>query len=158
MLRKILLTSFLCSLCTLTISAQQVETPSGLIYTPENPQLEFNYLKTYPASPEEKGTIAAEEFPQSTTTYVYAEIEFKNLLYEKANKEYTISFKWRLANGKKVSEYITDFLIEKDWSSAYYYDSYGWDTPGKWPVGTHSVEVFINGKKIAVRKFKITRS
>lgn len=156
MLSKFLFFLILASFTAVSSYAQKsVETPTGWLYPKNNPELEFNYLKTYNKDPEKEGGIASDIFPQSTTSYIYAEIEFKNLLYNIRDQEYEFSFKYFTESGTRLGEYTTTFLSEKGWGTFYYYDSWGWDTPGHWPLGTHRVEVWINGVKFAVKKFTI---
>ncbi len=143
------------SLGTTGFAQNSVEIPMGWLFPPKNAELEFDYLKTYDKEPEKEGGLASDTFPQSTTTYVYAEIEFKNLLYKIRDQEYEFTFKYFLENGKRLGEYTTLYTFEKDWSVAYYSDSWGWSTPGKWPLGTHRVEVWLNGNKFAVKRFTI---
>lgn len=138
------------------LSAQSsVETPSGLLYTKEQPQLEFSYFKTYDKDPEAKGTLPKDVFSKSSLTFVYAELEMKNLLHQVRDQKVQLTFKFYLQGGELLGELSTTFLIEKEWAYAFYYDSRGWDDPGNWPVGTHYVEVWINNTKFAVKTFVV---
>jgi len=154
-----MLSKLFCVFClgiTATLCAHgTLETPSGLVYTKSEPQLEFNFFKTYDKEPEEKGAIAMELFPQETTTYVYAELEVKNLLHDVRDHEYKLTYKFYLENGKRLGETSTTFLVQKDWENAWYWESWGWESPGKWPLGKHRVEVWIDDVKFAVREFTV---
>lgn len=155
--KTILFASTLCIALTFDVNAQSsVETPSGLIYTKNKPQLEFEHLKTYASDPDQAGALPTDIFPRSTTTYVYGHIEFKNLLHNVRNHEYKLTFKYYLESGERLGEFSTTYTVEKDWEYAWYYDSWGWDTPGKWPLGTHALEVWVDDTKFAVKKFTVT--
>lgn len=154
MMHKLLITIYLIISSSL-FAQSSAETPSGLIYTNQNPQLEFESLKTYDKPPDESGALAQFVFPTLTTTFIYAKIMFKNLLYKKRDQEYKLTYKWYLENGQRLGETSSTYLVEKDWDYAWYYDAWGWDQPTKWKAGTHRVEVWVNDVKFAVRTFTV---
>lgn len=155
--KKTLLIALFFSLGTLT-AAHQTETPSGVIYP--TPVIEFSSFNIY-----DKETKSSDirpgspsTLPRSTTTYVYAEIELKNYLYQVRDQDVTLTFKYYLENGTLLTEFDTVFSIKRDWEFAWYYDSWGWEAPGNWPVGTHRIEVWIGGTRFVVKKFTISNN
>jgi hypothetical protein len=48
-----------------------------------------------------------------------------------------------------------DAYVEGDWASSYHGWSYGFDEPGNWEIGSYSVELHVEGKKIANEQFEI---
>lgn len=152
----------LCVASSAALSAQvtlDALTPSGDFF-PTNkagPYLEFSYFQTFAQAPTHDGEAVApvDEFPQSSTTLVFSEIELKNLLYGIEDRQYTLNFKYYLENGRLVDDYKTQATILSTWDYAWYYASWGWNQPGQWPLGTHRVELWIDGTRFAIKRFKI---
>ena len=133
-----------------------VRTPSGQVYTKENPRLEFNYLKTYNKPPKEAGSQAMETFPLSKTTFVYAQTELKNLLHGIRDEDYALTYKYIGEDGRQLSEFTINTTIKKEWETALFDGHWGWEEPGHWTPGKYRVEVWINKTKFAVKDCRVT--
>ncbi|MCB1111511.1 MAG: hypothetical protein H7A37_02520 [Chlamydiales bacterium] len=145
---------FVLAFSTLIATAEK----GDFIYTKENPQLEIQYFRTYDFEPKGEGaeTKNASQFPQSTTTYIYAMLDAKNLLYQVRDQEYKLTFKYYKGDNYLMGAFDTNFLVEKGWEYTYYYDSWGSDTPGEWEIGDYHVELWIGSTQIGDAKFSIT--
>lgn len=132
-----------------------VQTPSGPLYTKADPQLEFNYLKTFGKPPKEKNALPVEAFPRSTTTYVYAQTELKNLLQGVRDQDYALTYKYLRGDGRQLSEFTINTTIKKEWETALFDGKAGWDEPGHWKPGKYRIEMWINKTKFAVKEFTV---
>lgn len=123
-----------------------------------NEQIQLHQLSTYNMPPDSQDMTAMpkDTFARTKTTYVYGLFEVKNLLFQKEAKEYKQVFKFFQEGNILMGEVPTDFKVEKDWEFAWNYNGWGWQTPGHWPVGTHRIEVWIDGQKFAEKSFTIT--
>lgn len=144
------------------LAAQKIDdaglrTPAGRIYTSEDPRLEFSYFDTYdlPPNSTEERVFAKDRLNQATTSYVYAAVEVKNLLYKERDEEYKLTFKYFIKGRRLLGEFDFDMTVKKDWEYAWYFGRWGWESPGHWPAGAHTVEVWINDTLFAVREFMI---
>lgn len=111
---------FLLILSPLATQAQEISEsglrlPSGPIYTPQEPRLEFSYLETYDKPPDSKDeqVLAKDRMNQSTTTFVYVQIEMKNLLLGVRDQEYKLTFKYFIEGKELLGEYSTNFISQK---------------------------------------------
>jgi hypothetical protein len=54
-----------------------------------------------------------------------------------------------------VKRQVHQTSLQSDWTWSYHNNSYGWDEPGRWEVGSYQIDVFVEGKKVASGTFEI---
>ncbi len=94
-------------------------------------------------------------FPRSTARYINYEL---NLEYPAPQRriEFVIQAVWYDPDGEIFAEGSMDGYIESDWTSSHHASGQGWEEPGKWPVGEHTVELSVGGVLLATGSFEIT--
>lgn len=99
--------------------------------------------------------VYKDRFPQSTTRYVYSEVNFKNLLYGVRNHSHIVKFRYLKPDGSLFWEHKVNMTAKSSWSTFYQSSGCGWQTPGKWSVGTYTVEVWVDGEFLTKAYFSI---
>ena len=95
-------------------------------------------------------------FPQRTTRFVFAQLVFKNPLYEVG--EYVLPITTRYVNalsGHELAAIRNTLTFKADWPLLMHLESYGAVRPGLWQPGTYRVEVVINGKEVGRGTFYV---
>jgi len=123
-------------------------------------KIEIISFNTYDFEPSAPGSekYSSTSFPKSTTTYVYARVEFKNDLYNVQNQTYRFTYKFYDQNNRLMTAFDADFLVQKDWEYAYHYGSWGFTNAGLWDVGSYRAELWLGNTKIGDAKFNITNN
>jgi hypothetical protein len=97
----------------------------------------------------------ATRFPKSTARYINYQL---NLEYPPPERriEFVIKAVWYDPDGEIFAEGSMDGYIESDWTYSAHASGQGWEEPGKWPVGEHTVELSVGGVLLASGSYEIT--
>jgi len=95
------------------------------------------------------------DFPKSTTRYVNFLVEAKNLLYKNRVHKPLVFGKYYNPDGSLRGEAKVNVDIQPDWENAELWNAWGWENPGKWPVGTYRVEIWFGSAKVGEGTFRI---
>jgi len=96
----------------------------------------------------------ATRFPKSTARYINYELNLEYPPPERRN-EFVIQAVWYGPDGEVFAEDSMDGYIESDWTYSAHASGQGWEEPGKWPVGQHTVELSVGGVLLASGSFEI---
>ncbi|MFQ6069998.1 MAG: hypothetical protein ACE5LC_05665 [Candidatus Aminicenantales bacterium] len=107
------------------------------------------------ASPRQEERVYASFFPQGATRYVNYEIYIKNPYYQIKDYTYRIKAKYLKPDDTMMGEPEFVYTVPSDWDYGYLWQGFGWREPGNWETGTYVVEVFVEGKSIALSQFTI---
>ena len=96
------------------------------------------------------------QFPKSTTRYVYYEVLAENLLYRNRTHKPLLIGRYYKPDGTFFGEARLDKVeVLTDWDDAELWSGWGWDKPGNWSVGTYRVEIWFGNTKVAEERFTI---
>ncbi len=96
----------------------------------------------------------ARTFPSSSTRFIRWELELGHKA--PAQKTYFhIDAVWKDTQGLVIKKERKRFYIPVSDRSTYYNGAYGFAQPGRWRPGNYSVELFIQGKRVAAKEFMI---
>ena len=93
-------------------------------------------------------------FPMATTRYVYWEL---HLSYPESKEPMTFETEavYYKPDGTEMGRFTEESHTEAGWSSSWHTSGWGWDEPGKWPLGTYLVELYIERDLVASDTFEI---
>jgi hypothetical protein len=103
------------------------------------------------AGPIESRTYT-KRFPANTTRYVYTEITYRNKLYRIAGSSNRVIIQYSGAFDQQLKGVISPY---KEADTGLYWRGMGWTEAGKWPKGTFTVTVFLEGKQVGKAGFEI---
>ena len=137
--------------------------PTAPAATPEPewniPSLQANienlrFFEAPQQQPPREERVYSQRFAQSEARYIYYEI---NLAYPEHSQavDFALDVVYRNPDGSAFAEFTGNHRIEADWTSSWHSKGWGWDDPGKWPVGTYGVELYVEGELIATGSFEI---
>lgn len=133
-------------------------TPTSLYYPSDTPQLELLAISTYESGATQLPYGERDyrtEFPKSTTRYINWELALRNHAVNVQDHTYTITWKYYLPGGVYEGEGTAERSIGKDFSLPDLSEGRGWSSPGNWAIGTHRIEIYVNGTFFAEREFTI---
>ncbi len=117
--------------------------------------ISLQFFEASSNEPEKSKRRYKTEFNKATTRRIWAELSFKNLIYQKGNQEHKIEYIYYNPDGSQLCRMNKDFNIKPEWQTAWQGAAYGWETPGNWPKGTYRVKVFIDAKEVMAKSFSI---
>ena len=65
------------------------------------------------------------------------------------------SYWYRTGEQNSLFHYRNDLTLQPDWSTAYFFHSWGWQQPGNWATGTYQVDFYVQNQKISSGTFEI---
>ncbi len=123
--------------------------------------LKYKSLKIY-ASPEwmvDSKKKYRKVFDKSEITYLHSELAVYNKNFDTEDKHASIRIKaYNITNGNRIQicNLTKNILISKNDSIAYFYESWGVETPGGyWKAGEYECEAYINEEKAGSENFFI---
>lgn len=102
--------------------------------------------------------IYATVFPQTSSRFIWCEVEVRNLRHGKDHQPHTIRYEYYNPDGSLRGEMKGDFTIRKEWMVSWHQQGWGFHKPGQWPLGTYRVAVFMDDRPIGEREFTIAAS
>jgi serine/threonine protein kinase len=97
----------------------------------------------------------SKRFSKGTTRYIFTEIKYNNKLYGIAASSNPVMVEYNHSEGAfkhQLKGIISPLQEAKD---GIYWRGMGWTDAGKWPAGTYSVTVFIDGREAGKSRFEI---
>ncbi|WP_372371141.1 serine/threonine protein kinase [Candidatus Uabimicrobium sp. HlEnr_7] len=96
-------------------------------------------------------------FSLRTARYIYFEITFKNLLFQKRPNQVRAHGKYYTAQGQLIgTSNEISYIVEPNAQYAYITSSWGFNKPGLWRAGNFYIDVFVNDKSVGRAAFAIT--
>jgi hypothetical protein len=95
------------------------------------------------------------QFLKSEADRVYFELNLKH--NTPSYRTFTLTVIYYFPDGK-IHQFTSDHTREADWTTSWHTNSWGWDTPGNYPLGTYQVDIFVEGVKVATGNFEIVDS
>jgi len=94
-------------------------------------------------------------FSRQTTRYIFTEIKYNNKLYKISSS--TMGVVLEYSGGGGFGSYKLKGNIEslQEAADGIYSRGMGWSEAGKWPTGTYTVTVYIEGKQMGQSRFEI---
>ena len=90
----------------------------------------------------------ATHFLQSQTRYVGHELHLKHPLL--GNRyDFVIKAAYIRPDGSTLGNTSLNTRVEASWNTSAHATGWGWEEPGKWPVGKYTVKVFIDEREVA---------
>ncbi len=103
--------------------------------------------------PEEQ-RVYVDQFPQGSTMYVAWELNLEHLAPGQ-RADLVIDWTLRSDDGAINTSYQLDSYILADWTSSRHTNSAGWSIPGSWPVGSYTVDLYVDGSWVTSGSFTI---
>jgi hypothetical protein len=98
----------------------------------------------------------ANVFFTASARYISVEVRLDNLLYQKEDQEFPIKLVWRDSAGQEEGTQDGLVQIKSEWDSPRYTSNgWGYADPGKWSPGVYSVDVLLDGEKVANQLFMV---
>jgi hypothetical protein len=104
--------------------------------------------------PPREERVYGQRFAQSETRYLYYEINLEYGKHEQA-VEFALDVIYYNPDGSVRAEFTGNHRLEADWTSSWHTKGWGWDDPGKWPIGVYGVEMYVEGELVASDSFEI---
>jgi hypothetical protein len=92
------------------------------------------------------GPQYAQHFARSGTGYLTAQVTFENGRFGENEFTYEVMVGLYTYDNRPISANKKKMVVAADWKYAWTSQSYGWDEPGKWSVGTYRVKAWVNGE------------
>jgi hypothetical protein len=99
--------------------------------------------------------VYATSFPRTGTTYICHELGLKYPAAKKP-KSFELTGKYYGPDGRILKTTRSRHTIKPGWRYSSHRTGWGWPKPGKWPVGSHRAEFFVDGAQVASGTFEIT--
>jgi serine/threonine protein kinase len=95
----------------------------------------------------------AARFSREQTRYIYTEIAYNNKLYQVADFTSPVTIVYR---GSAFTQELKG-TIQQDKSArdGLYWRGMGWTEPGKWPTGTYTVTIYLEGERVRQSRFEV---
>jgi hypothetical protein len=127
--------------------------------TPVNSrQYEFQQIRFFEAgetAPEVPQRQFATRFSQSTTRYIWTQVDIKNLLYKKTEHTHKLVWQYYNPDGTVRGTMEASFPVKTEWFTAWHQHGWGWAEAGNWSLGTYTVRVTIDGVQAGEGQFTI---
>jgi serine/threonine protein kinase len=94
-------------------------------------------------------------FSKETTRYIFTEIKYKNNLYGIAPSSNPVAVQYNHSEGAFKHQLKGIISPLKEAEDGIYSRGMGWTDAGKWPAGTYSVTVYIDGNEAGTSRFEI---
>jgi serine/threonine protein kinase len=94
-------------------------------------------------------------FSRQTTRYVFTEIKYNNKLYKISGSTVGVVLEYSGSGGFGSHQLKGNIESLQEAQDGIYSRGMGWSEAGKWPTGTYTVTVYIEGKKIGQSRFEI---
>jgi serine/threonine protein kinase len=104
--------------------------------------------------PPHEGRVYSQRFAQSKARYIYYELNLEYAEHSQA-VDFVLDVIYRSPDGSVFAELTGNHRIEADWTSSWHSKGWGWSDPGKWPIGTYRVEMYVAGELVATGSFEI---
>jgi len=91
-------------------------------------------------------------FSKDTTRYIFTEIKYKNKLYRVADSSNPVIIEYSGAFNQQLKGIIRPY---KEAETGLYWRGMGWAQPGKWPTGSYTVTIYVEGQKVGNSRFEI---
>lgn len=91
-------------------------------------------------------------FPRSSTRYIFTELNYRNNLYRIADSTNRVVIEYKGLFTQELKGIINPV---KEAQNGVYSRGMGWTDMGKWPEGTYTVTVMIEGKRAGSASFEI---
>ena len=98
----------------------------------------------------ERRTYAA-RFSRESTRYIYTEIDYDNKLYRIARKTCRVTIHYSVFD----QDLAGTIELDSGARNGIYSRGMGYSEAGKWPVGSYSVTVYLDGRKIGQAQFVV---
>jgi hypothetical protein len=96
----------------------------------------------------------ASSFPKSTTRLVYFEIEVAHP-WRYVSCSYRVRARYVHTDGSVMGETEGDAVTQSGTETFSCTQGWGWEQPGRWPLGVHRVEILLDGMSFATGEFSI---
>lgn len=93
-------------------------------------------------------------FPNSTTRFVWTQVDLKNLLYKRKKHVHEVIFEYYDNKGNLIGEAKESLVVKPEWKNFWHCSGLGWEEPN-WTDGHYTVHVLIDGKKMGEQGFEI---
>lgn len=111
---------------------------------------------------EEKGTVSSYEgrplerrFARASTRYVMWQIELEHPDARDANVDLVIDWEVILTNKERFASGVMELTIQKEWKTSYLSKGWGWESPGNWMLGEHTLTMRLWRQPFAQATFEI---
>ncbi len=94
----------------------------------------------------------ASQFSKETTRYIYTEIAYDNKLYRVGDSTSAVTIVY---SGAFTQEFKRTIRQDKSARDGIYTRGMGWTEPGKWPTGTYTVTIYLEGRKAGQSRFEV---
>jgi hypothetical protein len=116
-------------------------------------KLRFYRCSKKGTAPEQR--VYATSFPRSRTTYLCHQLGLRYPAAKKP-KSFELTGKYYGPDGKLLKTTQSRHTIKPGWQNSSHWSGWGWSKPGKWPVGSHRAEFYVDGAQVASGTFEIT--
>ncbi len=100
----------------------------------------------------------SDTFFKNTARSVMIEVDFKNLTHQKESHNHLLTFSWINPNGTTRGMTTAKLNIKSEWETCWQISGWGWDDPGKWPLGEYRVKIVMDNMPLEEKTFKIIQS
>jgi hypothetical protein len=108
--------------------------------------------------PKQSDRVYTDQFETSETTYIWTELYVENLEYQKEKHEHDVVWTWLNSNGSQRGKMKGKLVVDPKWKYAWNSRGWGWDEPGKWPAGTYTAIVQVDGIEAGRTVFRVNRA
>ena len=95
-----------------------------------------------------------DRFAKSDTRFIGWEL---NLEFPSPGRRisFTVEQVWYHNFGRVLARQTLQTYLEPRWTSSYHNQSWGWQNPGNWGGGSHRLDLYVQGQKVASGWFKV---
>jgi hypothetical protein len=105
-------------------------------------------------APKEELRVFGDCFKQSTTRYIYFQLNLEYPAPQK-NLSFSLNYICYRSDGSIVENQKFDTGIESNWTNSSHWAAWGKKEPGYWICDSYKVEIYINGVNVAHGNFRI---
>ena len=124
----------------------------------DGPPVEFDSIRVFAhekATPGDGPHAYKKRFPAGETRFVSVQVAFKNLWRDAKASQHEVTIALYTFDNQLLSAHKKPMAVEADWEHAWVTQSYGWEEPGRWAVGTYRAKVWIGENKAGEAAFFI---
>lgn len=129
--------------------------PEGYIPSLDAKVLGLRFFESGRGLPKLENRRYADWFFKRSARFINWEL---NIAYPKATttKKFQAKIKYLRPDGGLFSESTyKSGVIKVGWKNSFHASGKGWDKPGRWPLGTYRVLIYIDNRKVAEGSFRI---
>jgi len=119
--------------------------------------LKIRFFEGGKSAPKSSQRIYQENFDKKTSRYIYMELRINNLQHKSKEHKHDLVWFYYNPDGSLRGRLEGTFIVKSKWRTAWRSRGWGWSEPGKWPVGTYRVKLFVDKVLVGDKKFSIIK-